>query len=434
MALRELQNLLHRTVLGTPICVIVNAYSAGNSYAQEFRKRGYRCVHVQSRPELPPIFGGSFRPWDFIDNIIHDGDRAQTLERVRAYHPEVVVGGFEVGVDLADFLSDELGILTNGSALSATRRDKFAMANRLRECGVRSIPAKKCTDLESMLQWIAENTTYPVVLKPPDSAGSDGVTICATPDEVKRTFQYLMNRRNKLDVVDHEVVVETYFRGKEYMYNMASRDGVSRLTDCWRVKKGPANGKHFIYDYMEMLPSDGEEAHLLRPYAEQVLDAIGIRHGASHPEILVDEKGPILVEIAARLCGDMSTQNVIEACVGKNQVYWTVEAFTHPEQFKKEASTLYQLKTHARLMQLISTQDATIRSIPGLEKVKQLKSFHRAALRKQNFIAKTVDLYTSPGDIWLMHDDTAQVEADYERVREIEREGFFEVGPPQMIS
>jgi hypothetical protein len=38
-----------------------------------------------------------------------------------------------------------------------------------------------------------------------------------------------------------------------------------------------------------------------------------------------------------------------------------------------------------------------------------------------------VDLFSSPGTIYLIHEDRDQLERDYERLREIERDGLFEV-------
>src|SRR5262249_53292507 len=49
-----------------------------------------------------------------------------------------VVAGSERGVSLADALSEALGVATNGTALSAARRDKFVMIETVRARGLRA--------------------------------------------------------------------------------------------------------------------------------------------------------------------------------------------------------------------------------------------------------------------------------------------------------
>ena len=82
-------------------------------------------------------------------------------------------------------------------------------------------------------------------------------------------------------MVDPQVLCQEFLRGKEYVIDHVSRDGVHKLMMTWVYDKRPRNGSQFVY--FGMLPIDprSEEAQALVPYIRGVLDALGMRHGVS---------------------------------------------------------------------------------------------------------------------------------------------------------
>ena len=73
-----------------------------------------------------------------------------------------------------------------------------------------------------------------------------------------------------------------------------------KTTAVWVYDKRPANGAAFVY--FGMLPVDAAslEAKLLIKYTNQVLDALGMKNGASHGEVIMTSAGPCLVEMNCR--------------------------------------------------------------------------------------------------------------------------------------
>lgn len=57
--------------------------------------------------------------------------------------------------------------------------------------------------------------SYPVVLKPTDSAGSDGVKLCHNFDEAKTHFEYLLTVEAVNGGYNTEVLCQEFLRGKE---------------------------------------------------------------------------------------------------------------------------------------------------------------------------------------------------------------------------
>ena len=69
-----------------------------------------------------------------------------------------------------------------------------------------------------------------------------------------------------------------------------------------------------------------------------------------------------------------------------------------------------------------------IKSLPGVDVIRALPSFVHMELHCQagQFQDRTVDCFTRPGAVQLVHEDEAQVDQDYETIRALEVEGFFE--------
>jgi hypothetical protein len=55
------------------------------------------------------------------------------------YNIVAAMPGAETGVALADALSEALGVVTNGTELSAARRNKYLMGEAVRDAGVRAV-------------------------------------------------------------------------------------------------------------------------------------------------------------------------------------------------------------------------------------------------------------------------------------------------------
>ena len=71
----------------------------------------------------------------------------------------------------------------------------------------------------------------------------------------------------------------------------------------WVYDKRPANGAAFVYFGMVHVDSNSLEAKLLINYTNQVLDALGMKNGASHNEVILTPSGPCLVEMNCRAQG-----------------------------------------------------------------------------------------------------------------------------------
>ncbi len=406
----------------TGAAVVVDAYSTGARLAPRFVAAGLPVVHVQSSPSLPEFYLRAFRAGDFVENVIHEGDLEATAARLAAHEPAFVVVGAEPGVPLADALSERLGLPSNGSAQSAARRDKNAMSEALRAADLRTAEALKTADAGAAVTWAAERGGDPVVVKPLDSAGTDGVSICHDAAAIEAAFAANLGRPNALHGANEQLLVQELLEGTQLFVNSISWDGVHHVSEVWRDNKLRA-GANFIYDYEELLPRHGEQQDQVVPYVEAVLDALGIRFGPAHTEVMLTATGPVLVESGARMHGSVPDE-IVDRCTPSHQTL-TAEAYLDPHSVTRRAQHSYELAAGAYCVMLISRHEGRIVDDAGMREIEALPSFAGtiSMLGPGDQLKKTVDLFSCPGIIYLVDPDRDRLKADYDRIRELDASG-----------
>jgi len=404
------------------VAAIVDAYSTGSRLAPRFAAAGLPAVHVQSSPRLPDFYMRGFKPGDFVENIVHEGDLEATAKRVAAHEPAFVVVGAEPGVPLADALSERLGLPSNGSALSLARRDKNAMNEALRGAGLRIAEALKTGDAAEAVAWAEARGGDPVVVKPLDSAGTDGVSIARDAAAIETAFAANLGRPNALHGANEELLVQELLEGTQLFVNSVSWDGIHHVSEVWRDNK-LRRGANFIYDYEELLPPYGEQQDQVVPYVESVLDALGIRFGPAHTEVMLTPRGPVLVESGARMHGSVPDE-IVDRCTPSHQTL-TAEAYLDPHSVSRRAQKPYELAAGAYCVMLISQHEGRIVGDDGMREIEALPSFAGtiSMLGPGDQLKKTVDLFSCPGIIYLVDPDREQLKRDYDRIRELDAAG-----------
>ncbi|MCJ0873506.1 ATP-grasp domain-containing protein [Streptomyces sp. AP-93] len=413
-----------------PVVAIVDAFSTASHLAPLFHAQGYDCLHVQSLEQPPAVFGASFRAQDFLGTVVHRGDIAETLAAIAPYVPVALLAGAEIGVELADVLSESLRLRTNGTALSTARRDKFRMVETVKAAGVPAADQILATDLDTLLAWYGD-TDRTVVLKPVRSALNDGVFFCGTAEEVRTAFESLVGADSALGLRNDAVVAQEYLVGAEYYVNTVSLDGKHYVCDLWKTQHLGVNGVRDLLGGSALMVRRGPEQDLLAEYAFSVLDALGIKNGPAHTELKLTPEGPRLVETGARVCGAMLPL-LTRAATGESQLEWTVLAYTDPEAFEARLhadSADYEVVRHAVCVNMIAPEGGKLVGYPKLSDLRALESFHDVLVkvRPGEELARTVNDLTYPLLVHLLHEVEGVVTHDYMTARYLDGEGFYDV-------
>jgi biotin carboxylase len=408
---------------------IVDSYSAGRHLPPALHRHGTECVHVQS-PN--PDVHLTFNPDDFIDSVRHSGDVVATASVLRQYGVSCVIAGGESGVELADQLSAELGTPGNGMSRPTARRNKYDMVLALRDSGLAHAATIVSSDADDIIVWAETTVGYPIVTKPVSSAGTDNVTACSSPAQVRAAHEKIMTSTDRHGKSNTVVLAQEFLEGDEYFVNTVSRDGRHYTVEIWRYYKRRLPGGNIIYDYDEPLPSDDPDAKKVDFYTRQVLDALEIRNGAGHSEVMLTARGPVLVECAARLGGGQVLE-INTRCLGTNQVELLALSVVHPDEFNRLSTTAYQLLQRPRNVSLINPRDhGVVPSHETMAAIRALPSYAHTVLTypEGHPIPRTIDVLTQPGYVYLISDDPAVILADYQKLRKIEHDYLYDRSPP----
>ena len=404
--IRELENL---------IC-IVDAYSTGKKLATEFNKFGKRCIHIKSSINN----ANEPRRSEFVEEILFEGCMNKLENSIRKFNPTHIIAGSEMGVELADKLVASLHI-SNACDPNTTqfRRNKYHMQERLKEKEIPSIRQFKSNSVNEIIQWSENLGTWPIVIKPLNSAASDGVTICENSSEINFAFQRIFNQENKLGIKNEEVLAQEYLEGTQYFVNTVSWEGKHYISDIWIQNRKRLDGKAFLFESMTLCQSTGFIETELRDYTVKVLDALNLSHGAAHNEVMWTKEGPILIELNARLMGASMDDSSFISALGYTQAQLLALAYVSPQEFLNNyVGQYYRIFKKLTEVSFIFTKDGILKDFPKRKLIESMESFHcfNGLVEIGSYVKKTEDTIGLPGCVYLLHEDQQIVENNLQEI------------------
>lgn len=406
------------------IAVVVDGYSAGNFLPAAYQRAGAELVHVQSTTEL---YANMKAPnlAVYRENIILDHSRVGEAEltALRSFSPVCVVPGQETGVELADELSERLGLPSNGTALSLARRDKYEMVEALRRAGVPSVQHRKGNDAQELAHWVDSTVGYPAVVKPIKSAGTDGVVICADREELLQAIDELVGSANLFGEPNDEVLVQEFLDGPEYIVDTVSSAGHHYACGVWKYQKNLLPSGKNIYDRDVLVDAEDPVAVAMVPYIFEVLEALGIHWGPAHAEVIVTQRGPVLVEIGARINGN-NNPDLQEICLGHSQAGLSAEAYLKPQEFLDQTQgRQYKKLQPALVYNAASTSSGVVTAVNQdiVEQIQALESVLTLTVKYKvgDRIEPTSDLMNAPMRAFLTNPDELVLERDYQEAKRL---------------
>ena len=183
-------------------------------------------------------------------------------------------------------------------------RDKRRTRDALTAAGVAQPSSVAVSTLDEARE-VAARIGYPVVLKPRGLAGSMGVVLVASEDELDEGYETAYTPWYPgVPTYEDGVLVETYLDGPEISIDGAVVDG--RYVPMFVARKQLSEHPYFqetghVVDAADELQRSPELIEMLR----RAHVALGLRRGMTHSEVRLTSDGPRIVEINARLGGDL---------------------------------------------------------------------------------------------------------------------------------
>jgi len=293
-----------------------------------------------------------------------------------------------------------------------------------KEAGLRAVREASGTKWAEVAGFL-EIESLPVVVKPVESAGSDGVMLCRTKQEAEAHFHLLMNAQRKVGSQGAAVLVQEFLKGKEYVVDHVSRDGVHKTVGLWVYDKRPCNGAQFVYYGKLPVPSTSEVAQKIIPYVRSVLDALQIKHGPTHGEVMMTNDGPCLVEMNCRTHGGDGVWIPLARALhgGYSQVDVALDASLDLEAFAKVPDVPpFPFKASGVCLDLINMREGLVTGTPGFDRIRSLPSFVslESGIQVGMHVERTIDMFTSPGGVVLTNKDEKALERDVAVIRQME--------------
>ncbi|GAB3260451.1 ATP-grasp domain-containing protein [Chitinimonas naiadis] len=425
------------------VAIIVDAFVTGSFLAPALLAHGVTCIHVRSQANVRDAVKAFHRPGDFIKEVQYTDDES-LREALSGYKVQWVLAGCEMGVRLAAHLAELFDISArNDAARSVCWRNKYEMHEALKRAGVRSMHHLRTRELDRVFTWKQEHRLdYPIVVKPIDSSGSDNVHICENEAEVRAAFEAVISATNTMLQPNTEVLVQEFLRNNELIIDSGTQQAGQHLANAdveYCVNTVSYAGRHFVseiikvhrlrvegtsvHDYNELLcpVADAGIYEVFSKYVFSVLDALGIKYGPCHSELMVVGKQPVLLESAARLPGGIDLSAYTKA-LGYNQLMLWIQSCISPRAFIELCTRpRLPLNFHSSCVFLISDIEGDIQHMPDIGAWLALPSAHSASVRDNGRLARTTALTNYPGYVFLLNKDKQQLQRDRSELRRQER-------------
>ncbi len=251
----------------------------------------------------------------------------------------------------------DLHSISYDTAIKAT--DKFEMIKAFKSHDVAS-PWFFTVDSLDELKALENLLSYPCIMKPTDNAGSHGVVLAHGFDDLLKSYEY-----SHASARHGRVIIEEYLQGNEVSVEVMVVNGsinILQITD-----KLTTGAPHFVemgHSQPSRHPLETQKA--IKDLAAQACNAVGIDQGPAHVEMMVTERGPVMIELGARMGGDNITTALVPLSTGIDMVKATIDvALGNTPDIEPKCQC-------GSAIHYLEAPEGVIASIIGVEEAKQM--------------------------------------------------------------
>lgn len=412
--------------------IILDVESSGVNYIKDAIARRLRpvCFNFKNATStnLANIQIAKLRE-KFLKNVeVHDidDDYEEILSLAKKIKPKAIVSCNDYCYELLTKLCNDLNLPCNSLDTVQTSTNKFYMHNALKEKGLRYIKGEKVSSVDEAVSFYENNNINSFVVKHPAGTSSLGLHMGASLDELKTYVESELNEIDAFGKPIQDILVQEKIEGQEYVVNTISRDGEHFVTSLWKYTKKQTKSGGYVYDYAENIIKSEPGFVRLINYSFSCLDALGIKNGPVHGEYMIDENGPVLIEVNCRVMGAGMPRKMLNLAHGHHETDLILDCLLDKNNFDRYKNIPYSVFCKTIIKTFIAPNDATYYSLPIIELSKNLSSNSGVRLNtdKSNKIFSTVDFETSPGSLFLCNNNEFELQKDLKYIRYLESENF----------
>ncbi|OTA15306.1 phosphoribosylglycinamide synthetase [Xenorhabdus beddingii] len=395
--------------------LIVDPFSTGSFYAPILSKQGFDCYSICSSEHITAYYLNSYTGDGFINKkMLSPEDAVSNFNKDSIFS---IISGSETGIAVSDKLSKEFGVYGNDPDTSFLRRDKYFMQKKLKEENLSYINTEVISRYNYDISHLPDYNGY--VIKPCNSAGTDGVIFCKSKLDLKENIKNILwGERNITGELNDNYLIQEFIFGDEYVVDMISDKGKTYVSSLCKYSKGKYNGFNFVYESLEILDPSDSRFDFIISYSLQCANALGFYFGPIHMELILSNKGPVMIEAGARLHGGIAPL-IFEKCYENDLLNTAISLYSGLNLSNKHSKKI----KHGKIVFLINENDKAIiinkdELFSQFNKVESF-SLGKILYKEGEYLPLTKDLLTCPGIICLINDNLNDLIHDEAIIREI---------------
>ncbi len=464
-----------RVVYGVRCVHVLSDYMANyflSKQEQRMELMGDREGFEDRMPPLPPRMPSSHEEaseWhrELVEKLLDD------QKSIGKNYNDVEIKGLicesDPGLDGAEQLSAWLNV-TNHNGYNEARRNKFLTISTLASKGIPTVQQKLCDSVEEAIEFATNQfsslSAKIVVVKPVRGCASDDVFLCDDIESVRSAYETIKGSTVLgSPTKKHEsVLVQEYAAGQEYAVDTVSKNGKLKIVAVWKYDKRSQpptigeetkdgdriNGSHRQVYYATRLYDDGIECiydeavdpllPIIYQYLDDCLNALDIRWGITHSELIITADGPRLVEVNCRQ-HNMDFVPLTDNAVGYNLYEVLLAAYFGDDQddeidpnVNKDARVDWDLIPDypstlmtAAMVHLVNDKKGILKrlnedalyEIQSMQSVMDLEVYPDFLEPGISMLEPTVDIKSDAGWIQMLHPDPQVFQHDYDRIMEL---------------
>jgi len=330
---------------------------------------GYRVLANDANPDAPGL-----KVADYGYHL----DLKDIEGCIRIARQHAVVGVLTVAADAAIPTVAAVSAALHLPGVSLAAAQVAVDKSRMRECfdqfGVPSASWRKCGSLVEA-EETASKLGWPVVLKPPDNAGSRGVSLAQHLEDVAPAYHRALEQSRSGAVMVEEFMPGVEISCEAFVY----RGEVFILSLSDKIRTHPP----YLLDTTVLFPSNQPRTIQERAceVARMAIRATGIDAATVHMELMVTDSDVKVVELAARGAGFRVFTDMVPWVTGVD----TLEQLIKLSVGKEPDFTVTQ--SRAAILRFPEAESGVVTSVSGVEIARHLPGIF------------DLEIYVKPGDV-----------------------------------
>jgi biotin carboxylase len=268
------------------------------------KKLGYKTVITDVNKNAPGMCLAD------IALAIDTLDKDSTLKAARKYKIDGVITTSDYPVRTLAYLCRKLKL--NGISEDAAEKctNKYFLRESLRKNKINCPKYWRAKTLRE-LNLIKKELFYPLIVKPVDSSASRGVLKVSNYSKLKKAFKSA-KKYSKCGIV----IIEEFLEGSEYSVESLTQSGKTVIVAITEKTVSPSRS-YFVEDrHIISANITKKNEDRIKSLVKQAIKAIKLNNCATHTELKLTFRGPIIIEIGARLGGDYITSDLVPLSTG----------------------------------------------------------------------------------------------------------------------